>query len=160
MSSTPFSGGTPQEMLKLTRKLKGSRYGDAKKITYLDMISKHRILCVDHSEHQCHGHHASHIVGIGTGHTPGQIDQRWSLEEVLAAMHRGEVFYTQGEHTHKIAEVESYHCTQCGGTHIRTQPDHAHDNNLNALASCPIVPACRPTRDRDDRKPQPNRQHA
>ena len=78
---------------------------------------------------------------------------------MLSAMDHGEEFFTKGEHTGKIAEVEKFHCHECGGTHIRTKPDHVHDNNLDALKHCPVAPVEHHKKHQDDRPPQPDRRH-
>ncbi len=125
-------------------------------------MSKHRIVCVEHAQITGHAHHAhhqhTHIIGAGTSSDPSHIERRWRLDEILTAMRAGDIFYTQGETSHKVAEVEHYHCEKCGGTHIKTKPDHVKDNNLDELKHCPVTPV-KPTRDRDDRKPQPDRRH-
>ena len=115
-------------------------------------MPKHHIVCADHTETHGHSSH-HHITSVGTGSHVAGMTKRWSLKEVLAALDHGDVFYTEGETSKRVAEVEKYHCHVCGGLHIRTKPDHAHDNNLDSLKHCPV------RRDRDDCQSQPDRRH-
>ena len=104
---------------------------------------------------ETHGHHGhTHISEVGTGSHAGGIARRWTLQEVLDALDRREQFFTLGETSGKVAEIEDYHCSRCGGRHIRTHRDHVEDNNLENLRHCPR------RKDQDDRDPQPNRRHA
>ncbi len=123
-------------------------------------MPKHRIICVEKALTNGAGQHAhhEHIVAVGTGQDGQCVERRWPLEEVLAAMRAGTTFYTQGPNSNTVTEVESYHCHKCNGFHIRSHPDHVKDNNLDELMRCP-VPAPPPRRDKDDRKPQPDRRH-
>lgn len=115
-------------------------------------MSKHHIVCTNQTETHGHrGHH--HITAVGTGSHVGGMAKRWTVQEVLAAMASGDTFYTVGETSQKAAEIEKYHCHVCGGTHIRTKPDHVQDNNLDNLKQCPV------RRDHDDHPPQPDRRH-
>src|SRR5258708_3292223 len=98
-------------------------------------MSRYRIVCTEQepvSEPTTH----AHIVRVGTGTDPDKADKRWTLSEVLAAMDRGDSFYTQGEETGKVAETEKYICTQCSKTWIRSTPDAVKDNNLDSLRRC------------------------
>ncbi len=78
----------------------------------------------------------AHIVAVGTGLTAQSYSRRWTLNEVLAAMDRGDVFYTTGEQSGRTAYVEKYVCTLCRRTYIRSNPDAVKDNNLDSLPRC------------------------
>jgi hypothetical protein len=58
------------------------------------------------------------------------------VPEVIAAMDRGDTFYTKGKASGRVAWVEKYWCHACGGWHIRTRPDVVTDNNLDSLRAC------------------------
>ena len=73
---------------------------------------------------------------VGTGANPDVVDRRWVLGEVLAAMDRGDTFYTQGKNSGRIAEVQKYMCMWCRHTFIRSAPDAVADNNLDYLPRC------------------------
>jgi hypothetical protein len=60
-----------------------------------------------------------------------------SLDQVLYAMRLGDSFYTQGEQSGIVAEVEQYHCWHCQRTYIRSRPDAVTDNNLDNLPRIP-----------------------
>ena len=96
---------------------------------------RYRIVCTNQEPVNYPTTHA-HIVAVGTGTDPNKADTRWSLAEVLAAMDRGDVFYTQGEQSAKIALVEKYQCSRCNRIYIRSTPDAVHDNNLDNLRRC------------------------
>mgnify|MGYP000271247425 CR=1 FL=1 len=78
----------------------------------------------------------AHIVAVGTGTNPQTYSQRWTLAQVIAAMDRGDTFYTQGVTSGKTARVEKYTCPKCRGTHIRSASDAVQDNNLDNLPRC------------------------
>jgi hypothetical protein len=96
---------------------------------------RYRIACTNQEPVNYPTTHA-HIVAVGTGTDPNKADKRWSLAEVLAAMDRGDVFYTQGEQSGKVALVEKYQCSRCNRTYIRSTPDAVYDNNLDSLRRC------------------------
>ena len=95
----------------------------------------YRIVCTEQEPINYPTTHA-HIVAVGTGTNPDQAETRWTLSEVLAAMDRGESFYTQGVQSGKVATVVKYQCSRCQGTHIRSAPDAVYDNNLDSLRRC------------------------
>ena len=98
-------------------------------------MATYRIVCTEQRPFgQPHSH--AHIVAVGTGSSPNNWDRKWALDEVLAAMDRGDVFYTQGATSGKVAYVEKYHCSICKRTYIRSKPDAVADNNLDNLPSC------------------------
>lgn len=98
-------------------------------------MSQYRIVCTDQEPITQPTTHA-HIVAVGTGSDPNKADTRWTLDEVLTAMDKGDVFYTQGETSGKIARVEKYVCSLCYRTWIRSTPDAVKDNNLDFLRRC------------------------
>lgn len=98
-------------------------------------MAYYRIVCTEQEPADQPTTHA-HIVAVGIGTDPDQADQRWTLDQVLAAMDRGDAFYTQGKNSGKIAWVEKYVCTRCGRTYIRSTPDAVADNNLDYLRRC------------------------
>ena len=98
-------------------------------------MARYRIVCTDQEPYYQPTTHA-HIVAVGTGTDPSKADQRWTLQEVLDAMDRGDSFYTVGVRSGKVALVEKYNCTSCWRTHIRSSPDAVTDNNLDNLRRC------------------------
>jgi hypothetical protein len=78
----------------------------------------------------------AHIVEVGTGDDPAKASKRWKLDEVIAAIDRGDIFYTQGERSGKIAYVEKWYCAYCSRYYIRSKPDAVTDNNLDSLRIC------------------------
>lgn len=95
----------------------------------------YRIVCTEQEPSYYPTTHA-HIVAVGTSNGSSMASNRWSLNEVLAAMDRGDQFYTKGEQTGKIAGVVKYQCTRCFRTYIRSTPDAVQDNNLDNLRYC------------------------
>jgi hypothetical protein len=98
-------------------------------------MSDYRIVCTEQEPFYQPTTHA-HIVAVGTGTNPDKADQRWKLDEVLAAMDRGDRFYTVSPSTGKTALVEKYACLKCSRTFIRSTPDAIYDNNLDSLRRC------------------------
>jgi len=98
-------------------------------------MTSYRIICTTQEPvHQPTTH--AHIVAVGTGPTAQHYTQRWTLDQVIAAMDRGDTFYTRGETSGREARVEKYTCTTCWRTFIRSTPDAVHDNNLDSLPRC------------------------
>lgn len=98
-------------------------------------MADYRIVCTVQEPADQPPTHA-HIVAVGTGTDPAQAAKRWTLDEVLTAMDRGDRFYTQGERTGRVALVEKYVCARCRRTYIRSNPDAVADNNLDGLRPC------------------------
>jgi hypothetical protein len=98
-------------------------------------MSRYRIVCTEQEPVNEPTTHA-HVVAVGTGIVPSQVDKRWTIDEILAAMGDGDAFYTQGETSGKIASVEKYVCSSCYRTWIRSTADAASDNNLDSLRRC------------------------
>lgn len=65
-----------------------------------------------------------------------KADTRWTLGEVLAAMGKGDAFFTVGTSSGRRAGVESVPCPSCKRTIIRSSPDAVTDNNLDGLRRC------------------------
>jgi hypothetical protein len=53
----------------------------------------------------------------------------WTLDEVLRAIDRGDLFYTKGVNTGKVALVVKYSCAPCRRLHIRSAADKVTDND-------------------------------
>jgi hypothetical protein len=101
-------------------------------------MSQHRIICTNQEPAGQPPTHA-HIVAVGIGTTADRYDQRLSLDQVLSAMDRGEVFYTKGEQSGKVALVEKAKCPNCvNHVIIRSAPDAVRDNNLDSLTYCRV----------------------
>ena len=98
-------------------------------------MATYRIVCTNQEPVNQPTTHA-HIVAVGTGTDPDKADKRWTLQEVISAMDSGDLFYTQGVSSGKIAYVEKYVCGRCHRTYIRSTPDAVHDNNLDSLRIC------------------------
>src|SRR5260221_14252477 len=98
-------------------------------------MSRYRIVCTEREPVTEPTTHA-HIVAVGTGTDTDKADKRWTLNEVLTAIDRGDVFYTEGVTSGKIALVEKYVCSLCQRTWIRSTPDAVKDNNLDSLRRC------------------------
>ena len=97
-------------------------------------MASFRIVC---TEQVPSGNHPNgRIVAVGIGGDPDRASERLTVPEVIAAMDRGDTFYTKGKASGRVAWVEKYWCPVCGGWHIRTQPDVVTDNNLDSLRAC------------------------
>jgi hypothetical protein len=73
---------------------------------------------------------------VGVGDDPAKALRKWTLDEVLRAIDRGDVFYTKGASTGKLAIVMKYTCAPCHRVHIRSAADSVSDNNLNGIRNC------------------------
>lgn len=71
-----------------------------------------------------------HIVGVGTGERHDWADMRWRLDQVLAAMEEGDVFYTQSAGG-DTAEIETYVCPRCGDVYIFLREDGGSNQTEN-----------------------------
>ena len=98
-------------------------------------MASYRIVCTEQEPFNEPTSHA-HIVAVGTGTDPDKADKRWTLDEVLSAIDRGDTFYTKGKQSGKTAIVEKYTCTLCRRMFIRSRPDAVTDNNLDSLRRC------------------------
>jgi hypothetical protein len=94
-------------------------------------VSSSRIVC---SELQNPTQHR-HIIAVGTGSDPNKADERWTVDQVRAAIRNGDRFYTVSPSTGKTANVEPYDCA-CGYKSIRSTDDAVRDNNLDYLRAC------------------------
>ena len=98
-------------------------------------MASHRIVCTEQvpvTEPTTH----AHIVAVGTGDDPESATRHWTLDQVLVAMDRGDIFFTRGKSTGMVARVEKYTCARCWRTFIRSTPDATTDNNLDSLRRC------------------------
>jgi hypothetical protein len=98
-------------------------------------MARNRIVCTDQEPVTQPTTHA-HIVAVGIGTDPDAATTKLTLNEVVAAIDRGDTFYTQGKTSGRVAGVEKYTCPHCRRTHIRSTPDAVHDNNLDSLRRC------------------------
>ena len=98
-------------------------------------MSTYRIVCTDQEPSGQSDEHA-HIVAVGVGDDPTKAPRKWMLDEVLRAIDRGDVFYTKGMNTGKLAIVMKYTCAPCRRVHIRSAADSVSDNNLNRIRRC------------------------
>ncbi|MCB0165003.1 MAG: DUF3892 domain-containing protein [Anaerolineae bacterium] len=98
-------------------------------------MSSYRIVCTEQKP-TTHPNNHAHIVAVGTGVDASKATQRRTLEEVLTSLDQGHTFYTKGEQSGKIAQVQKYVCSQCKKTHIRSTSDAVSDNNLDNLRRC------------------------
>ena len=94
-----------------------------------------RIVCTEQAPYG-HPPASARIVAVGVGDDPQSASERLTVKEVVAAMDRGDVFYTRGERSNTVALVETYWCVQCSGYHIRSVADAVTDNNLDSLRYC------------------------
>jgi hypothetical protein len=98
-------------------------------------MAQHRIVCTDQEPVYQPTSHA-HIVAVGIGSNGSRADSRLTLDEVIAAIDRGEVFYTIGERSQKVAVVIKAPCGHCRRTIIKSAADAVIDNNLDSLRRC------------------------
>lgn len=98
-------------------------------------MASYRIVCTEQVP-VGNPHSHAHIVAVGTGADPSSATDGWTLDQVLAAMDRGDLFYTLGEYSGRRAEVEKYVCALCRRIYIRSRPDAVRDNNLDNLRAC------------------------
>lgn len=98
-------------------------------------MSRHRIVCTDQEPVYMPTTHA-HIVAVGTGTDPDRATDKWTLAQVIAAIDRGDVFYTVGKTSGKVALVVVVGCRHCGRRIIRSSADAVTDNNLDSLRRC------------------------
>ena len=98
-------------------------------------MSYYRIVCTEQEPLYLPTTHA-HIVAVGSGDDLDHATKRWTLDEVLSSMDRGDVFYTRSKSTGAVALIEKYVCDRCRRTYIRSRPDAVTDNNLDSLRRC------------------------
>ena len=98
-------------------------------------MARYRIVCTEQEPINQPTTHA-HIVAVGTGTDPNNATKRWTLNDVLSAMDKGDSFYTEGTTSGKIAVVEPSPCRWCNRRHIRSSSDAVSDNNLDNLRRC------------------------
>jgi hypothetical protein len=99
-------------------------------------MATHRIVCTEQEPYYLPPTHA-HIVAVGVNSNGGSRgEERLSLNDVIIAMDRGEVFYTYGEQSQKAALVQKAACPHCRRPIIKSAPDAVRDNNLDSLRYC------------------------
>lgn len=96
---------------------------------------RYRIVCTT-QEPAWQGHEHASIKEVGTGQDPNKAEKRWTVQEVVDAIGRGDTFYTKGPRSGKVAEVHTVRCTRCSAHRIRSAPDATTDNNLDSLRRC------------------------
>ena len=98
-------------------------------------MASQRIVCTDQvpvgAAPQC-----ARIVSVGVSKGGDVAEYRLTVEEVVRQLSIGEVFYTVGLESGKVALVESYWCSRCRRYHIRSKADCVYDNNLDYLRYC------------------------
>jgi hypothetical protein len=98
-------------------------------------VAEYRITCTEKTTLEEHPRFGL-IVAVGTGPEPDLEDRRWPVTEVLAAMAKGDRFYTRGRTTGRVSWIESYWCPACSAHHLKSGPDAVPDNHLDALRPC------------------------
>jgi hypothetical protein len=98
-------------------------------------MASYRIVCTIQAPAD-HAPSHQHIVAVGTGEDPDHADRRWTLQQVLDAMGRGDSFHTVGIYSGVLAVVEQYWCGRCARWFIRSHADAALDDNLDNLRRC------------------------
>jgi hypothetical protein len=93
-------------------------------------LATYRIVCTD-QEPYAQPKDRAHIVAVGTGTDPAKATAKYELEQVLAMLDRGDVFYTQGIRTGMQARVVAVYCAVCFRRIIKSTPDATTDNNLD-----------------------------
>jgi hypothetical protein len=96
-------------------------------------MSTNRIVCTEQSRPSAVGH--GHILAVGLGTDPNQATNRETVETVRANLLNGDVYYTVGPRTGKLAYVYRYDCP-CGVKTVRSTADATTDNNLDSLRLC------------------------
>jgi hypothetical protein len=100
-------------------------------------MTAYRVICTNQEPASQPPQHA-HIVSIGVGITPDHYNQRFTLQQVIQMIDRGDQFYTIGPSSGKKAMVEKYVCQHCRQYHIKSSADAVRDNNLDSLPYCQI----------------------
>ena len=98
-------------------------------------MATYRIVCTVESP-SGHSNQQTHIAAVGVGDDPSDAQRKWTLDEVLRAIDRGDLFYTKGVNTGKVALVEKYSCAPCRRLHIRSAADKVTDNDLDRIRRC------------------------
>ena len=98
-------------------------------------MARYRIVCIE--KHPTHKDRYHHIVAVGTGSDPDQADQRWTVDEVIAALDAGHTFYVKDSQGNS-AEVIAANCPVHGHNHriIITVADDKESDNLLDLREC------------------------
>ena len=98
-------------------------------------MATYRIVCTVETP-SGHSIQQTHIVAVGVGDDPNEAARRWTLDEVLAAIDHGDILYTRGTTSNKLALVEKYTCTPCRRVYIQSAADAVTDNSLDSLRPC------------------------
>jgi hypothetical protein len=102
----------------------------------INRMSEHRVICVVEERIDYPFKHV-HLVGIGTGSGPEEIERGWSLDEFSRAVAGGDSFYTRGLVSSRMASVELTTCIDCGAATLTSGAGAVADNNLSSLRLCP-----------------------
>ena len=87
------------------------------------------VRCLDIRHPEMH----RHVTSVVTGRGRGTHESSWTAAQVIDAIAQGHLFYTVGEATGKVAEIESFTCPMCGQEWIRTGEHAVADNTLELL---------------------------
>jgi len=98
-------------------------------------MARWRVVCVKRVQ-VLHPTPHGHTVGVGTGEWPNWADMRWRLDQVMAAMGKGDTFYTQRATDGRVSTVETYICPACGAVQIRSAGCGADEDDLEDLREC------------------------
>jgi|GEM_PF-665284 hypothetical protein len=98
-------------------------------------MAANRIICTE--QVPASGHPSrERIVAVGISQDGTSASQRLTVEEVVRQMDRGEIFFTVGSTSGKVAIIEKFWCHLCRSWHIRSHADAVTDNNLDSLRYC------------------------
>jgi hypothetical protein len=99
------------------------------------MMSAYRIVCTEQAPESGHPSQ-ERIVAVGVSVDGVRASSRLTVEDVVHQMEQGDIFFTVGSKSGKVALVEKYWCHVCRGWHIRSHADAVTDNNLDSLRYC------------------------
>ena len=91
----------------------------------------YHVVCLEREPY--HGH----ITGIGLGGSGG-VEARLSTADVWGLIDQGYDFHLLSPQTGAIAHVAKHPCPDCGGYSLRSHRDGAWNDELYALATCPV----------------------
>lgn len=111
----------------------GDKRDEGHVITTKDSHKTEKIVCVTTS------HPHRHIVSVGISGQAAAPARTMTVGEVRNALAAGDVFYTVGPTSGKVAIVHNDICKEYGCTiqTIRSAADAVTDNNLDNLDDCP-----------------------
>lgn len=98
-------------------------------------MARYRIVCIE--KHPTHKDRYHHIIAVGTGNDADKATQRWTVDDVIAALDSGDTFYVK-DGRGNVAEVVAKRCPVQGHTHriIITVADNKETDNLLNLRDC------------------------